>query len=83
MLWASNLNFPESIVQDQPINVTAKIRYKSPESLAILTPHKDWAEVNFERPQRAITSGQAVVFYDKEKVLGGGIIETECPSKNK
>lgn len=83
VLWASNLNFPESIVQDEPIKVTAKIRYKSPESLAILTPHKDWAEVNFEKPQRAITSGQAVVFYDKEKVLGGGIIETECPSKNK
>jgi tRNA-specific 2-thiouridylase len=32
------------------------------------------AEVRFERPQRAVTPGQAVVFYDGERVIGGGTI---------
>ena len=33
------------------------------------------ARVEFENPQRAITPGQAVVFYDGQYVVGGGIIE--------
>jgi tRNA-specific 2-thiouridylase len=32
------------------------------------------AEVRFEAPQRAVTPGQAVVFYDGERVIGGGTI---------
>jgi tRNA-specific 2-thiouridylase len=34
----------------------------------------DCAEITFDDPQRAVTPGQSVVFYDGEAVLGGGII---------
>jgi len=37
---------------------------------------KDRVRVVFESPQRAITPGQAVVFYDGETVVGGGIIDS-------
>jgi len=56
-------------------NITAKIRYKSPEVAVQLTLRDGMAEVLFHEPQRAITPGQAVVFYQGETVLGGGIIE--------
>ena len=39
-----------------------------------------WAELRFQEPQRAVTPGQAVVFYDQNEVLGGGIIELQPPS---
>jgi len=59
----------------QPIAIKAKIRYKSPEASATLYPYEDGVEVRFRQPQRAITPGQAVVFYQGDQVLGGGIIE--------
>jgi len=58
-----------------PAAIRAKIRYKSPEINATLRPCEKGVEVLFHKPQRAITPGQAVVFYDGERVLGGGIIE--------
>ena len=61
---------------EQPVAVRAKIRYKSPATDAMLCPCKDRVEVRFDRPQRAVTPGQAVVFYHEDEVLGGGIIET-------
>jgi tRNA-specific 2-thiouridylase len=58
---------------DRP--VTAKIRYRSPEAPATVTPLPEGrARVRFAAPQRAIAPGQAVVFYAGEEVLGGGII---------
>ncbi len=57
-----------------PVEITAKIRYKSPEAQAILFPKGSQAEVEFLTPQRAITPGQAVVFYRGEELIGGGVI---------
>ena len=58
-----------------PARIDAKIRYKSVAAPATLTVDGERAEVRFDEPQRAITPGQAVVFYDGEVVLGGGTIE--------
>ncbi|MFS8639769.1 MAG: tRNA 2-thiouridine(34) synthase MnmA [Symbiobacteriaceae bacterium] len=58
--------------------VTAKIRYKSPEAPATVRPVAgvpDAVEVWFDEPQRAVTPGQAVVFYDGDRVAGGAVIE--------
>jgi tRNA-specific 2-thiouridylase len=54
--------------------VDAKIRYKSRPAPATLLVEGDAAEVRFDEPQRAITPGQAIVFYDGDEVLGGGTI---------
>jgi tRNA-specific 2-thiouridylase len=74
-LWASGVNYLSGISPECPIEVEAKIRYKSSQAGAMLIPHDNWAEIRFEEPQRAITPGQAVVFYLGEEVLGGGFIE--------
>ena len=53
----------------------AKIRYRAKESKAKIKIINNVAEVEFYVPQRAITKGQSVVFYDEDGiVLGGGII---------
>ena len=54
----------------------AKIRYNASEESATVTPNHGWAQVTFDEPQRAVTPGQAVVFYTGEEVIGGGYIET-------
>lgn len=58
-----------------PIEVLAKIRYNHPGVPATITPGDDQtAHVRLHTPQRAITPGQACVFYQDELVLGGGWI---------
>jgi len=59
----------------EAIPVMAKIRYKSREAAATLFPAAASATVSFTQPQRAVTPGQAIVFYRGEEVWGGGIIE--------
>jgi tRNA-specific 2-thiouridylase len=78
-LWASRVTYVGDRAPTGPLEVTAKIRYKADESPATLIPDGDSAEIRFHSPQRAVTPGQAVVFYDGEEVVGGGIIETEAP----
>ncbi len=59
----------------RPRKVKAKIRYQHREADALITPLSgNRIKAKFEKPQRAITPGQAVVFYDKDVVLGGGWI---------
>jgi len=59
----------------EPLPVQAKARYKQAETPAIISPMPDGqVEVCFQRPQRALAPGQAVVFYDGETVIGGGTI---------
>jgi len=73
-LRASNISF----VGERPkgsVAVKAKIRFRSPDVSARLNIVDEEAEVLFDQPQRAIAPGQAVVFYQGDEVLGGGIIE--------
>lgn len=57
------------------LEVTAKIRYNHPGTPAVVTPWPDGsARVKLRGPQRAITPGQACVFYDGDTVVGGGWI---------
>jgi tRNA-specific 2-thiouridylase len=59
----------------QEIEVTVKIRYSHPGTRATLTQLEDGrAHVRLHDPQRAVTPGQAAVFYDGDIVLGGGWI---------
>ena len=59
-----------------PFSAEVKIRYNHPGSEAFLSQKgTDEVEVKFKSPQKAITPGQAAVFYDGETVLGGGWIK--------
>lgn len=76
-LVASNLNWVALAGLDHEMPVEAKIRYAAKPAAALLKPLAgDRVEVIFELPQRAITPGQAVVFYQGDIVLGGGTIES-------
>jgi len=74
-LTATDLNW---IAIDPPtadIRVTAKTRYSQREAPATIHPiESDKIVVEFDENQRAITKGQAVVFYDGEYLVGGGTI---------
>jgi len=62
---------------------SAKIRYNHPGTGATVTPRADGtAEVRLEAPQRAITPGQACVFYQDDLVLGGGWITSRTTAAN-
>jgi tRNA-specific 2-thiouridylase len=59
----------------EPIRVSVKIRHRHEGALARLEPAgHDEALVTFDEPQRAVTPGQASVFYDGDTVVGGGWI---------
>ncbi|MBE7020691.1 MAG: tRNA 2-thiouridine(34) synthase MnmA [Ruminococcaceae bacterium] len=61
---------------NEKIRATVKTRYKQKEAPATLVPLENGKiEVVFDEPQRAIARGQAAVFYQGDKVIGGGTIE--------
>jgi tRNA-uridine 2-sulfurtransferase len=63
----------------EPLACQAKIRYRhEPAAALVVALENGGARVDFAEPQSAITPGQAVVFYDGERVLGGGWIDEAC-----
>ena len=74
-LRASSVRYTSDTPPPDPVQVTVKIRHRAPEVEAMLVPQSQEARVWFHQPQRAVAPGQAVVFYQGEEVLGGGIIE--------
>ena len=73
-LWAEGVNYILGRSPSPGTDVTIKIRYKSTRTQARLYPHHSNALLRFTEPQRAVTPGQAVVFYRDDEVLGGGRI---------
>lgn len=75
-LTASDLNFISIPELKDEMRVTAKIRYSAKEAAALISPLDEGrVSVIFDEPQRAVTPGQSVVFYDGDTVVGGGIID--------
>ena len=60
-----------------PLRCSAKIRYRQADQACRVVPleRDEGVEVLFETPQRAVTPGQSVVFYEGDRCLGGGIIQ--------
>lgn len=59
----------------EPMSVLAKARSRMAEQAAIVYPEENgYVRVEFEQPQRALTTGQAIVLYDGDAVVGGGTI---------
>jgi tRNA-specific 2-thiouridylase len=74
-LLAAKLNWLFDEPPTAPMECTAKIRYRHAGAPAVVTALPDGAaRVLFREPQSAITPGQAVVFYEGARVLGGGWI---------
>ncbi len=75
-LIATDLNYILFKSLNSSVAVTAKIRYNMKDSPALLTNVVEGqAQVIFDQPQRAITPGQAAVFYQGDDVVGGGTID--------
>ena len=76
-LIASSVNIlKDNVISQDKVRISAKIRYRhtpAPATAKLLDNGK--LLVEFDEPQRAITSGQSVVLYDGDIVIGGGIID--------
>lgn len=73
-LEASELNFISGATPEAPVKLTAKVRYSAKDVPVTLAVTDGIAKVEFDSPERAITPGQAIVFYDNDEVIGGGTI---------
>ena len=75
-LIASRVNWVSIEECTEPLRVQAQIRSRHQAAEATLSARDDGSvEVRFDQPQRAVTPGQAVVFYQDELVVGGGWIQ--------
>ena len=75
-LEATQLSWVSGQAPVAPARLTAKIRYRqASQSCRIESIEGDRARVVFDQPQRAVTPGQSIVFYQDDVCLGGGVID--------
>jgi tRNA-specific 2-thiouridylase len=83
-LHANRLNWISIPALSGPIRIQAKIRHRHEPAWATLSPAgDDLAHVVFDEPQRAITPGQAAIFFQEDEVVGGGWITNPNPLAEK
>jgi tRNA-uridine 2-sulfurtransferase len=74
-LLAKGVNWVAFDEPSEPVRADVKVRYRhGPAPATILPLSDDRARIIFDEPQRAITPGQATIFYDGDEVVGGGWI---------
>ena len=73
-LFVDSINWISEPDLSEPMELMAKIRYRQDDQKCILTKKEGFFSVKFEKPQRAITPGQSIVFYQNDICLGGGEI---------
>ena len=74
-LTARDVYWVSGEMPGEPFRAEVKIRYTAKEAEALVTPLEgDRVHVRFDAPQRDITAGQAAVFYEGDRMIGGGII---------
>ena len=74
------VNWVSMEIPQETIEVNVRIRYNSSEVKAHLTLlDKNTVRIEFMVPQKSVTPGQSVVFYDGDVVLGGAVIDTAIP----
>jgi len=76
-LMASDVHWINAAPADGILQCYVKTRYRQPDQLCNLTLDASGnCHVIFDQPQRAVTPGQSVVFYQDDLCLGGGVIES-------
>ena len=80
-LFAESVNWIAGEPPAKEFRCTAKFRYRQPDQSVSVSLTDGGALVTFDQPQRAVTPGQWVVFYDGEVCLGGGPIDRVTPKK--